>query len=175
MVEQPVIRPEEEASEEEFKAALAAAEAAASATAAPATLGATHYVSVDSLQANEFHIELDGAVVTGVFRVSGLMSFNRAGGQSPVTLSKMVQRDATLPFNQWIRATLASPDEHIIRTLDIVAVDDGEETRRWKLSGAYIVAIRYEAFDTSSTDLIEEIVTLGYDNIYEYWTWSDKQ
>ena len=55
------------------------------------------------------------------------------------------------------------------RTLEILAIDDGEETRRWTITGAWISEIAYSDFNTASGDLIEETVTIHYDEISERW------
>lgn len=172
----PIIDPAEEASEEEFRAAMKAAEAAASVAVDTPTEATGEPTALDSLQGNEFAVELDGAVLKGVFRVSGLTSFKLGADNPPITLAKMVQRDASLPFNQWIKETMAAAGGSApTRTLDIVAIDDGEETRRWSLSGAYITEISYTDFDTSSSDFVEETVTIAYASLTESWTWSDSQ
>lgn len=176
---QPIIRPEEEASDEEFVAAMKAAEAASSVDEVALT-SSSSITALDSLQANEFALELAGQVVPGVFRVEGLTSFKLEGGNvthPPITIAKMVQRDATLPFSQWIQETMAAgrSADRPRRTLAVVAIDDGEETRRWTLSNATIIEITYTAFDTSSGDLVEEQVTVQFESITESWTWSDQQ
>lgn len=177
----PIVRPEEEASDDEFRAAMKAAEEAASVPAdAPPPTAAEHVAALDSLQANEFAVELDGVPVKGVFRVTGLRTF-RLGEtdveSAPVIISKMVQRDVTLPFNQWLRETVDAGHgtQRPTRTLAIVAVDDGEETRRWTLTDAYVTEIAYTDFDTSDSQFVEELVTVAYSEILETWTWSDKQ
>lgn len=174
--QKPIIDPSEEASDEEFRAALAAAEKASAAIAAEeTTMGDIQ--AIDSLQGNEFHVELDGEVVGGVFSVSGLTTFSLTREANPIVLSKMVQRDASLPINQWLRETLTSKGQpqRPTRTLSVVAVDDGEETRRWTLQKAYISEVRYSTFDTSSSELVEEILTIVCERIDESWTWSDAQ
>lgn len=175
--EQPIINPEEEASDEEFRAALAAAEKAAQIAMVTAVKHLDEMQAIDSLQANEFHIELEGEPVTGVFSVTGLTSFTLSRESAPITLAKMVQRDASLPMNQWLRETVESKGlpQRPMRTLDVVAVDDGEETRRWTLHNAYITEVRYSAFDTSSSNFVEEILTITCERIDEAWTWSDSQ
>ena len=134
-------------------------------------------MSADSLAANEFNVELNGEVVNGVFRVSGFASYRLdEGGNSfrtPFRISKMVQRDGNNPFNSWIRETLDaknSPDHRPTRTIAVVAIDDGLETRRWTVNGAWIQAIEYSDFDTGSFEMVEEIITIGYNDIDETWT-----
>jgi hypothetical protein len=136
-------------------------------------------VHVDSLSANEFEVLLDGERLQGVFRVSGLLPFKLDVKPSltklvrdPFKLSKMVQRDPQLPFNRWLRDTVASRDDIVrpTRTLEIVAVDDGKETRRWTVKEAWISEISYSEFNTGSSDLVEETVIIHYDDIEESWS-----
>lgn len=171
----PIINPEEEASDEEFKAAMQAAAAAAHVDI-DHIAGQTSTVSLDSLQGNEFAVEIEGHLMNGVFRVSGLTTFKLAADSSTpaqITLAKMVQRDVTMPFNTWIRETVTGNGDRPTRRIDVLAVDDNEETRRWTLNDAYITEIRYTDFDTSSSELVEEIVTIAYESLTETWTWSE--
>ncbi|HVU10154.1 MAG TPA: phage tail protein [Phototrophicaceae bacterium] len=136
------------------------------------------HTHVDSLLANEFTILLNGETVKGVFKVSGLLPFKLEVKPSltklvrdPFKLSKMVQRDPELPFNRWLRETIAAKDDIVrpTRTLEIIAIDDGEESRRWTVKGAWISEISYSDFSSASSDLIEETVTIHYDDILETW------
>lgn len=133
---------------------------------------------IDSLSANEFEVHLDGERVPGVFRVSGFVPFKlevRPGMtkivRDPFKLAKMVQRDPALPFNRWIQETLGAKEDIVrpVRSLTIVALDDGIETRRWTVSRAWISEISYSDFNTSSGELVEEVVTLHYEDIQETW------
>ncbi len=133
---------------------------------------------VDSLSANEFAVLLDDERVQGIFKVSGLLPFKLEVKPSltklvrdPFKLSKMVQRDPTLPFNRWLRDTIAARDDIVrpTRTLAILAEDDGEEIRRWTVTGAWISEISYSDFNSSSSELIEETLTIRYDDISETW------
>ncbi len=178
---EPILKPEEEASESDFMAALKAARDAAKAEMETVEEGSSSTVNaLDSLQGNEFHVELDGEVVTGIFRVDGLTSFQLGEDgpeTSPITVAKMVQRDANIPFNKWLRETVEEGNtaNRPTRTLHVVAVDDGDETRRWTLHEAYITSVSYDTFDTSSGDMVEEILTVAYKTLTEQWTWSDAQ
>jgi hypothetical protein len=130
--------------------------------------------AVDSLSSNEFRVELDGAVVTGIFAVRGLhiRCVDLAAGRlvnQPLTISKMVQQDRSLPFNQWTRETLANPTSKITRDLAVVAVDDGVETRRWVYKGAWISDIAFSDFDTGTEVLIEERLTIQHGGVEEFW------
>jgi len=133
-------------------------------------------LAVDSLVANEFAVELEGEKMLGVFGVSGLTTFklNESGQQvyRPVQITKMVQRNGNNPFNMWLRETMNSRDEseRPTRTVSIVAIDDGVETRRWTLQNAYIIEVSYSDFDTASTEMVEEAVTVRYTSIEETWS-----
>ena len=131
-------------------------------------------VAVDSLIANEFYVELDGEKLLGVFRVNGLTSFKINGGKrefEPFQLVKMVQRDGNNPFNKWLRETVrAVGSDRPRRELAVVAVDDGLETRRWVVNGAWISEVRYFSFDSASSEMVEESVTIHYDGLEEIWS-----
>lgn len=131
----------------------------------------TNLVAVDSLVANEFQIQIDNKPMLGVFRVDGLTTFklNDKGERvhEPFRIIKMVQRDANNAFNTWLRETIAPHAKKPRRTVTIMAVDDGIETRRWTVKGAWIQEVTYSAFDTASHDMVEEIVTIYYDSIEE--------
>lgn len=131
----------------------------------------TNLVAVDSLVANEFQIQIDNHAMLGVFRVDGLTTFklNDKGERvyEPFRIIKMVQRDANNPFNTWLRETTAPNAKKPRRTVTIMAVDDGIETRRWTVKGAWIQQVIYSAFDSASHDMVEEIVTIYYDAIEE--------
>lgn len=128
-------------------------------------------LAVDSLVANEFEVLINNEPMMGVFRVDGLVTFklDEAGKRvyEPFRIIKMVQRDATNPFNSWLRETTAPNADKPRRTLSILAVDDGIETRRWTVKGAWIQQVHYSAFDTALHDMIEEIITVHYDSIEE--------
>jgi phage tail-like protein len=130
--------------------------------------------TIDSLSANEFTVELDGEVVTGIFSVSGLhiRCMDLAAGQlvnRPVTITKMVQQNPDLPFNRWTRETLTSPTSKVTRRLAIVAMDEGVETRRWVYSEAWISDIAFSDFDMSSQELIAERITIQHNGVEEVW------
>ena len=140
----------------------------------------TTLVTVDSLVANEFEVELEGESLPGVFRVSGLVTFKLDGDDehhasrvtAPIIISKMVQRDGNTVFNKWIRETVSAKpgDTRPRRTLAVVAIDDGVETRRWTISGAWIKEVRYSDFDSASSTMVEEIVTIHFDSLDEQWS-----
>jgi hypothetical protein len=134
--------------------------------------------AIDSLSANEFAVELDGVPVTGVFRVTGLIAYKldvrpslTKAQRDPFTIYKMVQRDPEQPFNHWIRETIGTKDDivHARRVVDIVALDDGVEVRRWRVKGAWISEISYSDFDSGSSELMQQRLTIQYDQIEEIW------
>ncbi len=134
---------------------------------------------IDSLSANEFAVELDGERVSGIFRVSGLAPFKldvkptlTKRIKDPFKVTKMVQRDPENPFNRWLRETTAARDDIVrpTRTLEIIALDDGVETRRWIVKGAWIAEVTYSDFNSGSSELIEETLTLHYDDIEDRWS-----
>lgn len=136
---------------------------------------ATQMQAVDSLVANEFHIEINDTVVNGIFGVRGLVTFqlddNGTRVKPPFEIVKMVQRDSSIAFNKWLRETIDNRDTGTrpTRSVAIVAVDDGVETRRWVAKDAYITAIRYSAYDSASFEMVEEIYTIHYSDIEEIW------
>jgi len=140
---------------------------------------ATNIQEVDSLVANEFAVEIDGTEVQGIFSVEGLTLFqldddgNRV--KPALIITKMVQRDSSLPFNQWHKETVESRDGDTrpTRSIAVVAIDDGIETRRWTLKDAYITGISYSNYDAGSSEMIEETYTIAYNDIEEAWTFAD--
>jgi phage tail-like protein len=135
--------------------------------------------TIDSLCANEFAFEIEGERVTGIFRIEGLISFklevksttSLKRVREPFKITKMVQRDANNTFNKWLRATVAAKEDiaRPKRTLAIKAVDDGVETRCWTVKGAWISEVSYSHFNTASSEMVEETVTIQYDDLEESW------
>jgi hypothetical protein len=130
--------------------------------------------AIDSLSANEFRVEIDGEVATGIFGVSGIhiRCVDLSAGKlvpQPVIITKMVQQDPDLPFNQWTRETLAHPTTKITREIAVVAMDEGVETRRWVHRDAWISDIEFSDFDSSSDTLIEERLTIHHSGVEEVW------
>lgn len=135
---------------------------------------------LDSLSANEFALEIDGQRAPGILAVQGLVSFSidMASTQPklehpPLYIQKLVQRDPNLPFSKWIQETIAARTDIVRpqRTLVVVALDDGTETRRWTIRNAYITRIAYSDFDTGTSQLIHETLTLHHEGVEEVWTW----
>lgn len=134
---------------------------------------------IDSLSAHEFQVELDGEKVSSILRISGFFSFKLdvrttttlKTMQEPFKLVKMVQRNPNAPFNRWIRESVTAKADIVRpkRQLAIVAVDDGEEIRRWMLTGAWIAEVGYSDFNSGSAELMEETLTIRYDDLEESW------
>jgi hypothetical protein len=138
----------------------------------------TSGTQIDSLSANEFVVEIEGERVSGIFRVSGLTPFKlevkptlTKRVKDPFKLTKMVQRDPEHPFNRWLRDTTAARDDIVrpVRTLAVIAIDDGVETRRWVIKGAWIAEVSYTDFNSGSRELIEETLVIHYEDIEDYW------
>jgi hypothetical protein len=133
-------------------------------------------VQVDSLIANEFAVEINGESVPGIFRVSGLVTFmlDEAGNRVKPTFSitKMVQRDPSLAINSWMRETQQSRNggERPRRDVTVLAVDDGVVSRRWTAKNAYIVSVAYSSFDSALSEMVEETITIAYDDLEEGWS-----
>lgn len=134
--------------------------------------------AVDSLSANEYAVELEGVPAKGIFRVSGLVTFKLDVKPSqtkfvrdPFKIVKMVQRDPELPFNRWVRETVQAKDDIVrpLRVLEVIALDDGVETRRWKVKGAWISEISYSDFDSGSSELVQETLVIQYEDVEETW------
>lgn len=130
--------------------------------------------AIDSLSANEFRVEINGDVATGIFGVSGIhiRSVDLSAGRlvhKPLTITKMVQQDPTLPFNEWTRETLANPTQKVTRDIAVVAMDEGKETRRWVYKEAWISDIEFSDFDTASDELIAEKLLLQHSGVDEIW------
>lgn len=150
------------------------------ATNAPAqSSGSTNATHIDSLSANEFRVELDGEVVDGVFKITGLSPFKLEVKQSsalkaqkdPIELVKMVRRDPNNVVNRWMRETITTQTDIMRpkRTLEVVAVDDGEEIRRWLIKGAWISGVHYSDFNSGSGELVEETLTIQWESIETVW------
>lgn len=134
---------------------------------------------VDSLSSNEFHIEINGQIVTGVFSVSGLSPFklnvDESGRpvkveQAPLVITKMVQQDPNLPFNAWVREAVRAQGKVLpTREIAVVAMDEGNETRRWVFQNAWISEVAFSDFDTALEYLVEEKITLRHSGVLEIW------
>ncbi len=145
---------------------------------ATATVSSENVQVTDSLSANEFIVEINGQRVTGVFAVSGVSSYmlkmqdGKPVGMDfpPITITKMVQQDPNLPFNQWTRETVSARGTRLpTRDIAIVAMDEGVETRRWIYRNCWISAIQFSDFDTALDFLIEEKITIQHGGVEEVW------
>lgn len=130
--------------------------------------------ATDSLSANEFQVEINGTLASGIFGVRGLhiRCVDLAAGRlvnQPLVISKMVQKDPNLPFNQWARETLAHPTAKVTREIAVVAMDEGVETRRWVVKEAWISDIAFSDFDSGQQVLVEERLTVQHSGIEEVW------
>ena len=140
---------------------------------------ASKSMHIDSLSANEFRVEVDGEVVSGVFKVSGLAPYKLDVKQSsalkinkdPIEVVKMVRRDPNDVVNRWLRESIATHTDimRVTRTVSVIAVDDGDEIRRWNIKGAWISGVSYSEFDTAKGDLVEEKLTLQWEAIETLW------
>ncbi|TVR20767.1 MAG: hypothetical protein EA396_09840 [Anaerolineaceae bacterium] len=131
-------------------------------------------IQLDSLVGNEFEVSIEGETVSGVFRIDNFITFkwDAATGErvhEPFRLVKMVQRDPENAVNRWLRQTVAPDANRPRRELTIRAVDDGTETRRWVVKGAWVGQVQYNVFDSASSEMVEEIITVYYDAIEESW------
>ncbi len=134
---------------------------------------------IDSLSANEFRVEIEGEVVDGIFKINGLTPFNLEFKQSsalkalkdPLKIVKMVRRDPNNVVNRWLRESIASHIDikRVTRTIDVIAVDDGEEIRRWVVKGAWISGVSYSEFNSGSGELVEETLTLQWESVETVW------
>jgi|FLYN01.1.fsa_nt_gi hypothetical protein len=139
----------------------------------------TNVQTIDSLAANEFALQIDGEPVTGIFRITGFFSFKldvRTTNvlklkQEPFKIVKMVQRDGNNVMNRWVRESIACREDIVRpkRTISIIALDDGIETRRWTVKDAWISEIGYSDFNTASGDMVEETLLIQYEDVEESW------
>jgi phage tail-like protein len=130
--------------------------------------------AIDSLSSNEFQVEIDGEVASGIFGVSGLhiRCVDLAAGRlvhQPLTITKMVQQDPDLPFNRWVRETLENSTSKVTCQIAIVAMDEGVETRRWVYQDAWISDIAFSDFDKAHSVLIEERLTIQHSGVEQIW------
>lgn len=124
--------------------------------------------TLDSLVANEFSVEVDNAPISGVFRVSGVALFKTAV-DTPLVITKMVQRNPATPMNQWLRETLEAIGKVPTRTVVVTAVDDGVPTRRWTFNDSHIQSATYSDFDSSSVEMVEERIVIHYTSVSHAW------
>lgn len=143
------------------------------------TSGPNGLQAVDSLTANEFVFLINDEPVSGLFRVTGLVTFklevktttSKKQVYEPFKITKMVQKDGHNSFNKWIRETTQARGDIVrpMRTLTLVAMDEGQPTRRWVVRDAWISEISYSDFDTASGDLVQEVLNIQHSGIDESW------
>lgn len=134
---------------------------------------------IDSLSANEFRIEIDDVVVDGIFKVIGLTPFKLEVRQSaalkavkdPLQIVKMVRRDPTNPINKWLRESTDTQTDIMrpTRTIAVIAVDEGEEVRRWLVKDAWISGVSYSEFDSGLGELVQETLTIQWESVETVW------
>ena len=139
----------------------------------------TDLQAIDSLVANEFTVSIDDEPVAGIFSIAGLVTFrldvktttSMKKLQDPFKITKMVQRDPHASFNRWIRDTFAAGADIMrpTRTLTVTAVDNGVATRRWTVKKAWISEVKYSDFNRGASEMVEETITIQYDDIEESW------
>lgn len=145
----------------------------------PAQAASSLVKHIDSLSANEFLVEMDGAAVDGIFKVTGLSPFklevkttsSLKAIKDAFQIVKMVRRDPQHPFNIWLRESVNTKADIVrpTRTLAIIAMDESRETRRWLVKGAWISGVSYSDFNTGSGELVEETLTIQWDDIETVW------
>ena len=130
---------------------------------------------VDGQLAKEFGLEIDGQRVTGILAIRGLVAFRLDVRtttairklQEPFKITRMVQLDPQHPCNVWVRETFDAGEDIVrpARTLCLLALDKGVETQRWTVYDAWISEVGYSDFDSSSSDILEETLTIQYEDV----------
>lgn len=131
--------------------------------------------SDDGQLASEFALEIDGQRVSGILALRGLVAFRLDVRtttairklQEPFKITRMVQHDPQHPCNVWVRETFEAGEDIVrpARTLGLLTLDKGEETRRWIVNDAWISEVTYSDFDSSSSDVLEETLTIQYEDV----------
>jgi phage tail-like protein len=144
-----------------------------------AQAGSSLVKHIDSLSSNEFVVEMDDTAIDGIFKVVGLSPFKlevkSTSALKPVKdafqIVKIVRRDPQHPFNVWLRESVNTKADIVrpTRTLAIIAMDEASETRRWLVKGAWISGVSYSDFNTGSGELVEETLTIQWDDIETVW------
>lgn len=148
-------------------------------TNSSAMQASAYRATIDSLTANEFAVEVNGERLNGIFRVTGLSPLKLdvktttqlKAIKEPFQIVKMFHRDPANPINAWMRETVAVGVDIVrpSRTLSVIALDGGVEVRRWVFKGAWISAVSYSDFNTGSGELIEETLTIQWDDVEIQW------
>ncbi len=130
---------------------------------------------IDGQLAREFALEIDGQRVTGILAIRGLVAFRLDVRtttairklQEPFKITRMVQLDPQHPCNVWVRETFDAGEDIVrpARTLCLLALDKGVETQRWTVYDAWISEVGYSDFDSSSSDILEETLTIQYEDV----------
>ncbi len=130
---------------------------------------------IDGQLAKEFGLEIDGQRVSGILAIRGLVAFRLDVRtttairklQEPFKITRMVQHDLQHPCNVWVRETFDAGEDIVrpARTLCLLALDKGVETQRWTVYDAWISEVSYSDFDSSSSDILEETLTIQYEDV----------
>ena len=130
---------------------------------------------IDGQLAKEFALEIDGQRVSGILAIRGLVAFRLDVRtttairklQEPFKITRMVQLDPQHPCNVWVRETFDAGEDIVrpARTLCLLALDKGVETQRWTVYDAWISEVGYSDFDSSSSDILEETLTIQYEDV----------
>jgi hypothetical protein len=130
---------------------------------------------IDGQLAKEFALEIDGQRVSGILAIRGLVAFRLDVRtttairklQEPFKITRMVQPDPQHPCNVWVRETFDAGEDIVrpARTLCLLALDKGVETQRWTVYDAWISEVGYSDFDSSSSDILEETLTIQYEDV----------
>ncbi len=130
---------------------------------------------IDGQLAKEFALEIDGQRVSGILAIRGLVAFRLDVRtttairklQEPFKITRMVQPDPQHPWNVWVRETFDAGEDIVrpARTLCLLALDKGVETQRWTVYDAWISEVGYSDFDSSSSDILEETLTIQYEDV----------
>ena len=130
---------------------------------------------IDGQLAKEFALEIDDQRVNGILAIRGLVAFRLDVRtttairklQEPFKITRMVQPDPQHPCNVWVRETFDAGEDIVrpARTLCLLALDKGVETQRWTVYDAWISEVGYSDFDSSSSDILEETLTIQYEDV----------
>jgi hypothetical protein len=124
---------------------------------------------VNTLQDNQFVVTLDGEPIDTILSCD-MFEYLTADGDAdkpPLTFYKQVEASRDSVFNRWLAETLASdsPSNRPRHTFVVTAVNDGNASRRWTFTGAWIAAIAQGSLDSTSHDFAVERVKLCYDKL----------
>lgn len=123
---------------------------------------------VNTLQANEFTVTLDGDAIDSIVAFDVFTYLTPDDADKPwLSVLKRVEDDRGTTFNRWLSETLAhsTPSARPRRTFVVTAVNDGNPIRRWTFSGAWIASIAQGGFQVTSHEFAVEQVAIGYDRV----------